>query len=93
MDEKALQELSTDSGQGALQSGDDESGTMSPDDVTGFTDINSATQDRKSSGIAYFAIIGLTAMGILSYKYRDPLGKTIAQLGNPDGKRYRRFKR
>jgi PGF-pre-PGF domain-containing protein len=93
MDEKALQELSANSGQGALQSEDDESDKMSPDDVTDSTDLNSATQDRKSSGIAYFAIIGLTAMGLLSYKYRDPLGKTIAQLGNPDGKRYRRFKR
>jgi PGF-pre-PGF domain-containing protein len=93
MDEKTLQELSGSGGQGALQSEDDESGTMSPDDVTGSIDLNSATQDRKSSGIAYFAIIGLTAMGVLSYKYRDSLGKTIAQLGNPDGKRYRRFKR
>ncbi|WP_292461521.1 putative Ig domain-containing protein [Methanolobus sp.] len=92
MDEKELQELSTNSGQGALQSEDDENGTMSADNGN-FAATGNATQERKSSGILFFTILGITAVGMLGYRYRGQLGKEIAQLGNPDGKRYRRFKR
>jgi PGF-pre-PGF domain-containing protein len=75
------------------ESNDDENSTMSLDDAIDSAGSASATQERRSSGIVYIAIIGLTALGIVSYRYRVSLGKTIAQLGNPDGKRYRRFKR
>jgi hypothetical protein len=93
MDEKAQQEISDTIGQGVLQPGGDLNSTMSPDDATDPADPNPVKQERKSSGIVYLAMIGLTALGVISYRYRVFLGKTIAQLGNMDGKRYRRFKR
>jgi len=90
VDESAFAE---DGEENASQLNDDENSTMSLDDAIDPAGSTSATQERRSSGIVYIAIIGLTALGIVSYRYRVSLGKTIAQLGNPDGKRYRRFKR
>ena len=58
MDEKALQELSGSGGQGTLQSGDNENGTMSVDNGN-FAATNNVTQDRESSGILLFTINGV----------------------------------
>ena len=70
---------------------DDENSTMSLDDAIDSAGSTSPIQERRSSGIAYIAIIGLTALGIVSYRYRVSLGKTIAQLGNPDGETLQAF--
>jgi PGF-pre-PGF domain-containing protein len=51
---------------------------------------------KESSSFTYLIIIGLiglVAIGVVSYRNKDYYEKVRLQLGNPDGKRYRRVKR
>lgn len=92
MDEKALMEVSGIEGQGSLQPGDEENSTMSLADPDKLGPA-AAEQERRSSWLMLLTIVGLMALGVMGYRYKDNLGKAITQFGNPDGKRYRRFRR
>jgi PGF-pre-PGF domain-containing protein len=51
---------------------------------------------KKSSSFPYLIVIGLIgviAIGVVGYRNRDYYDKLRTQLGNPDGKRYRRIKK
>ncbi|WP_209618448.1 Ig-like domain-containing protein [Methanolobus bombayensis] len=53
-------------------------------------------QQKESSSFPYLLIIGLiglVAIGLVGYRNRDYYDKLRTQLGNPDGKRYRRIKK
>ncbi len=56
---------------------------------------NAENQETKSPSIALPIIILIGVLGIIFYGYkkRDYYSKVRTQLGNPDGKRYRRIKR
>lgn len=92
MDEKALMETSGTSGLGGVQPEGEDSGAMSVADQDKLGS-SVAEQERKSSWPLLLTVVGLVSLGIVGYRYKDHLSKTIAHLGNPDGKRYRRFRR
>ena len=56
---------------------------------------NVENQETKKSGfvLPIIILIGLIAIGLVGYRNKDYYSKVRTQLGNPDGKRYRRVKR
>jgi PGF-pre-PGF domain-containing protein len=67
---------------------------MSPEDTMPVEPVNPANQESKT-GFPFMLIIGLVLLmliGIFGYRNRDYYDKVRMQLGNPDGKRYRRIK-
>ena len=72
-----------------------ESAQMSTEDSQPPQAGNAVSPEAKSSGSFTFLLIlaGISALGALCYRYKDQLSQVRTQLGNPDGKRYRRFKR
>jgi PGF-pre-PGF domain-containing protein len=75
------------------QSGD--SAQMSTEDSQTPEAGNAVSPEAKSSGSFVFLLVlaGISALGVLGYRYKDQLSQVRTQLGNPDGKRYRRVKR
>nr|WP_321497466.1 Ig-like domain-containing protein [uncultured Methanolobus sp.] len=68
---------------------------MSTEDVA--QEISTETQQEGQSSIVpvivLLGVIALTIVGIFGYRNRDYYEKVRLQLGNPDGKRYRRTKK
>ncbi|WMW25862.1 PGF-pre-PGF domain-containing protein [Methanolobus sediminis] len=59
-------------------------------------DSGAALPQKESSSFPFLLIIGLiglVAIGVVGYRNRDYYEKVKLQLGNPDGKRYRRTKK
>ncbi|TQD25168.1 PGF-pre-PGF domain-containing protein [Methanolobus vulcani] len=59
-------------------------------------DSGAALPQKESSSYSYLVIIGLigvVAIGVVGYRNRENYEKVKLQLGNPDGKRYRRIKK
>jgi len=73
----------------------EESAQMSTADSKTYEDSNAVSQKAQSAGSFTLLLIitAITAIGILSYRHRDYLSHVRMQLGNPDGKRYRRLKK
>ncbi len=51
------------------------------------------SQDSKKSLILLFLIGLIVAVAVVGIKYRSQYEKLYMQIGNPDGKRYRRIKK
>ena len=68
---------------------------MSTGDKTTPGTTTPVTQEPKSSGssIALVLLVSVSVLGVLGYRYKDQLSQVRVQLGNPDGKRYRRIKK
>jgi PGF-pre-PGF domain-containing protein len=92
---KEEQQVIPGSNQQGSSSQSGESAQMSTEDSQTPQAGNAVSPEAKSSGSFVFLLIlvGISALGVLGYRYKDQLSQVRAQLGNPDGKRYRRFKR
>ncbi|MDI3487013.1 MAG: hypothetical protein PWQ51_1986, partial [Methanolobus sp.] len=69
---------------------------MSTEDATQTELSTEPTQEGQSSIVPVIVLLGLialTVVGIFGYRNRDYYEKVKLQLGNPDGKRYRRSKK
>ena len=92
---KEEQQVIPGSNQQGSPSQSGESAQMSTEDKQTPQAGNAVSPEAKSSGSFTFLLVlaGISAIGVLGYRYKDQLSQVRAQLGNPDGKRYRRFKR
>ncbi|MDP2217331.1 MAG: PGF-pre-PGF domain-containing protein [Methanolobus sp.] len=92
---KEEQQVISGSNQQGSPSPSGESAQMSTEDSQTPQAGNAVSPEAKSSGSFTFLLIlaGISALGVLGYRYKDQLSQVRTQLGNPDGKRYRRFKR
>ncbi len=92
---KEEQQAVSGSNQQGSPSQSGESAQMSTEDSQTPQAGNVFSPEAKSSGSSTFLLVlaGISALGVLSYKYKDQLSQVRTQLGNPDGKRYRRVKR
>ncbi|AFV23394.1 hypothetical protein Mpsy_1186 [Methanolobus psychrophilus R15] len=92
---KEEQQVISGSNQQGSPSQSGESAQMSTEDSQTPQAGNAVSPEAKSSGsfTLLLILIGISALGVLGYRYKDQLSQARAQLGNPDGKRYRRFKR
>ncbi|WP_342304251.1 Ig-like domain-containing protein [Methanolobus sp. ZRKC5] len=74
---------------------DTEDTVMSTEDAGSMELTTETTQESKSSLSFVFvlALVGIMVIGVFGYRNRDYYGKLRMQLGNPDGKRYRRVKK
>ena len=95
MSEKDLQAVSVSTQEGSSSSLDEEGAQMSAADNQALGADNAVSQEPQSSGTITFLLVlaGISVIGVLSYRYKDNLSQIRMQLGNPDGKRYRRLKR
>ncbi|WP_256621750.1 PGF-pre-PGF domain-containing protein [Methanolobus chelungpuianus] len=92
---EAQQAASTGIQQGSSSLQEEGSTHMSTADSKAPGAPNTVSQEAQSAGsfMLLLIIAVTTAVGILSYRHRDYLSQVRMQLGNPDGKRYRRLKK
>jgi PGF-pre-PGF domain-containing protein len=92
---KEQQQVIPGSNQQGSQSQNGESAQMSTEDSQTPQAGHAVSPEAKSSGSFTFLLVlaGISALGVLGYRYKDQLSQVRTQLGNPDGKRYRRLKR
>ncbi|MDG6244415.1 MAG: PGF-pre-PGF domain-containing protein, partial [Methanolobus sp.] len=78
----------------AISITEDADSLMSPADSITTEPVNTASQEN-NTGFPFMLIIGLVLLmviGIFGYRNREYYDKVRMQIGNPDGKRYRRIK-
>lgn len=92
---EAQQAASTGVQQGSPTIQNEGSMQMSTADSKTSETTNAVSQEAQSavSFTLLLIIAAITALGVLSYRRRDYLSQVRMQLGNPDGKRYRRLKK
>jgi hypothetical protein len=95
MSEEDMQAVPVSTQQGSLSSPGEEGAQMSTADSHAQGADNAVSQQPQSAGTIIFLLVlaGISVIGVLSYRHKDQLSQIRMQLGNPDGKRYRRLKR
>ncbi|MDK2912370.1 MAG: hypothetical protein PWR29_1327, partial [Methanolobus sp.] len=89
------QQAASTGAQQELSLSNEESAQMSTADSKTSEISDAVSQEAQSAGsfTLLLVIAAITALGVLSYRHRDYLSQVRMQLGNPDGKRYRRIRK
>ncbi|MDK2834737.1 MAG: hypothetical protein PWP63_1824 [Methanolobus sp.] len=89
------QQAASTGAQQELSLSNEESAQMSTADSKTSEVSDAVSQEAQSAGsfTLLLVIAAITALGVLSYRHRDYLSQVRMQLGNPDGKRYRRIRK